>query len=96
MTPLTLCARSGDLHNPFLGRALGYYFGLSRPHAAAVTDKQLSQERRFSRCSSWQSVFQSQFLLKWPKQLSPLAPVLGQVPWEGNPLWFAELFAMLR
>ena len=94
MTPLALCARSGDLHNPFLGRGLGYCFGLSRRHGAGITDKQLSQEKKFPL-----------FLLavsisitvppKWRKQLSPLAPVLGQVPWERNPVWFAELFAML-
>ena len=30
MTPLTLCARRGDLHNPFPDRVLGYCFGLSR------------------------------------------------------------------
>jgi hypothetical protein len=47
MTPLTLCARSGDLHNPFLDRVLGYCFGLSRRHAAGITDKQLPHERRF-------------------------------------------------
>jgi hypothetical protein len=82
MTPLTLCARSGDLHNPFLDRVLGYCFGLSRRHAAGITDKQLSQEKKFPL-----------FLLavslsitvppKRRKQPSPPAPMLGQVSRKG-------------